>query len=113
LTGLIKDFGEMVLIAPRIFISILSISLISNNIAASASLLAKRGAASLASLQATSLLLLPLLPMAGVLDSRRWTTEMIRLVHSWEAGNPIYKSLKKTLDKEEGGRQKPWCRRGK
>jgi hypothetical protein len=55
LTGLTKNFGEMVLIAPRIFISILSISLISNNIAASASLLAKRGAASLASPQASSL----------------------------------------------------------
>jgi hypothetical protein len=98
LTGLIKDFGEMVLIAPRIFISILSISLISNNIAASASLLVKRGAASLASLQATSLLLLPLLPTAGVLGSRRWMTKMIRLVHSWRRDNLIHKSLK-TLDK--------------
>jgi len=26
---------------------------------------------------------LPLLLLAGVLDSKRWMTEMIRLVHSW------------------------------
>jgi hypothetical protein len=42
-----------------------------------------KGAASLASLQATSLRLLPLLLLAGVLDSKRWMTEMIRLVHNW------------------------------
>jgi hypothetical protein len=63
-------------------------------------LLAKRGAASLASLQAPSLLLLPLLLLAGVLDSWRWMTEMIRLVHRWGLDNPNHQSLKKTLDKE-------------
>jgi len=49
---------------------------------------------------------LPLLLLAGVLDSRRWMTEMIRLVHSWGLDDPIHKSLKRTMDKgnKEGGK---------
>jgi len=41
-----------------------------------------------------------LLLLAGILDSKRWMAEAIRLVHSWVWNNPIHQSLKKTLDKE-------------